>query len=80
VTGGFVYRGAAIPEIAGHYFYADYCAGWIRSFRYAGGAAADAKQWALPDVGTITSFGEDAGGELYITTGGGRVFRIARGS
>ena len=37
VTGGFVYRGAAIPELDGHYFYGDWCGEWIRSFRYEGG-------------------------------------------
>ena len=76
VTGGFVYRGTTIPGIVGHYFYADYCAGWVRSFRYANGDAADETTWELGDVGTITSFGEDSAGELYITTGPGRVYRI----
>lgn len=79
VTGGFVYRGVAIPELAGVYFYADYCAGWIRSFRYQNGAATDTREWDVANVGTITSFGEDSSGELYVTTGGGRVFRIVRG-
>ena len=37
VTGGYVYRGSAIPELDGHYFYADWCGGWIRSFRYDDG-------------------------------------------
>lgn len=78
ITGGFVYRGAAIPELAGHYFYADYCLGWIKSFRFVNGATTDARTWDLGNVGTITSFGEDATGELYITTGNGRVYRIAR--
>lgn len=78
VTGGFVYRGAAIPEIAGHYFYADYCAGWIKSFRLENGGAANEKTWDFDDVGSITSFGEDSAGELYITTGGGRVYRMQR--
>ena len=39
VTGGYVYRGSAVPALAGLYFYADYCQGWVRSFRYQGGAA-----------------------------------------
>ena len=34
VTGGLVYRGSAIPRLAGHYFYGDFCSGWIRSFVY----------------------------------------------
>lgn len=79
VTGGFVYRGAAVPELAGAYFYADYCAGWIRSFRYQNGLATETRTWDVANVGTITSFGEDASGELYVTTGGGRIFRMVRG-
>ena len=77
VTGGYVYRGTAIPNLAGHYFYADYCQGWIRSFRLAGGTATDPRQWtALAPGGQITSFGEDDGGELYVLTAGGRVAKI----
>ena len=34
----FVYRGRRIPSLAGHYFYSDYCAGWLRSFRMQNGA------------------------------------------
>ena len=79
VTGGFVYRGSAIPALQGTYFYADYCAGWIRSFRYGGGTATETRQWNTPNVGTITSFGLDSAGELYVTTGNGRVYRIVRG-
>jgi glucose/arabinose dehydrogenase len=41
LTGGEVYRGRAIPELIGHYFYADWCRGWVRSFRYTNGEAAD---------------------------------------
>ena len=78
VTGGFVYRGQAIPEIRGHYFYGDYCAGFVRSFRLENAAATEERTWDLGDVGTITSFGQDAAGEIYITTGGGTVYRIAK--
>jgi hypothetical protein len=77
ITGGYVYRGAAIPAIQGYYFYGDYCRGWVRSFRYQSGAAVDEFQWpTLAPGGSITSFGEDAAGELYITTAEGRVLRI----
>ena len=78
VTGGFVYRGAAIPEIAGHYFYGDYCAGFVKSFRYQNGAATDERNWELGNIGNVTSFGQDSAGELYITAGNGTVYRIAR--
>jgi hypothetical protein len=78
VTGGFVYRGAAIPEIAGHYFYGDYCAGFVKSFRYQNGAATDERNWELGNIGNVTSFGQDSAGELYITAGNGTVYRIAK--
>jgi len=80
ITGGFVYRGASLPEIAGHYFYSDFCAGFLRSFRYQNGAAADQRTWDVGSIGSITSFGEDAGGELYMTSSNGRVYRIVRRS
>jgi glucose/arabinose dehydrogenase len=77
ITGGYVYRGAAIPEIQGHYFYGDYCGGWVRSIRIDGGAITQSYQWpALAPGGSITSFGEDAAGELYVVSAGGQVFRI----
>ncbi|HEX2205305.1 MAG TPA: PQQ-dependent sugar dehydrogenase [Longimicrobium sp.] len=77
VTGGHVYRGDAIPAIRGHYFYADYCAGWVRSFRHAGGEAVDRRSWTLGELGNVTSFGEDGAGELYLATADGRVLRFA---
>ena len=77
ITGGFVYRGAAIPDLQGHYFYADYCRGWVRSFRLQDGQAVELQQWpTLAPGGTIPSFGQDAAGELYVLTAEGRVFRI----
>ena len=76
VTGGFVYRGRRVPAIAGHYFYSDYCAGWIRSFRMQNGSAVDRREWKTDDLGHVVSFGEDAAGEIYILTESGRVLRI----
>jgi hypothetical protein len=77
VTGGYVYRGAAIPSLRGTYFYGDYCAGWVRSFRWENGVVTDPREWDdLAPGGPITSFGEDADGELYLTTANGRVARI----
>jgi glucose/arabinose dehydrogenase len=77
ITGGFVYRGAAIPALQGHYFYADFCRGWVRSFRLQDGQAVEPQQWsALAPGGSIPSFGQDAAGELYVLTAEGEVFRI----
>ncbi len=78
ITGGLVYRGSAIPELDGHYFYSDFCGGWLRSFHYNGGAATDQTDWTAQVGGLsgVTSFGRDAAGELYVTTAGGSVHRI----
>ena len=77
ITGGYVYRGSAVPLIQGQYFYSDFCQRWVRSFRYADGRAEEETSWpALSTGGTIVSFGEDAAGELYILEAEGRVSRI----
>jgi glucose/arabinose dehydrogenase len=78
VTGGFVYRGAALTELSGHYFYADYCRGWIRSLRVVAGGAMEHQEWPLGNVGSITSFGVDGARELYVVSSNGRVYRIVR--
>jgi glucose/arabinose dehydrogenase len=79
ITGGHVYRGAALPEIAGRYFYSDYCAGFLRSIRYDNGNATEQRSWDVGSIGSITSFGEDAAGDTYMTSSNGRVYRIVRG-
>ena len=77
VTGGYVYRGRRVPALAGLYLYGDYCSGWVRSFRYAGGAATEPLDWpALAVSGGLSSFGEDARGEVYLTTLSGSLYRI----
>jgi hypothetical protein len=78
ITGGYVYRGATLSELAGRYFYSDYCAGFIRSFRFAGNQALERIDWNTPDVGRIISFGTDAAGEVYVVSASGRIYRIAR--
>jgi glucose/arabinose dehydrogenase len=77
VTGGMVYRGRRIPWAQGLYFFSDYCSGWIRSFRYANGAVTELKEWRLPKVNSVTSFGEDAEGEIYVLSQNGSIQRIA---
>src|SRR5215210_1651790 len=47
ITGGYVYRGSAIPGLRGHYFYSDWCASWLRSFRHENGTAVDQKDWGI---------------------------------
>jgi len=83
ITGGFVYRGCALPDLHGAYFYADFCSGFIRSFRLAEAVATDRRDWTdtlAPSGGetirVIASFGEDARGELYIADRRGKIFQI----
>ena len=75
VTGGFVYRGTAIPSLRGRYVYGDYCSGRIWSFRIADGQAVEnrVEPFSVPQ---LSSFGEDARGELYAVSLGGRVFKL----
>ncbi len=78
ITGGFVYRGAVMPDLAasGTYFYADYCGGWVRSVRVAGGVATNQQQ-PFSGLGSIYSFGEDGCGEIHVLASGGAVWRLA---
>ena len=75
ITGGYVYRGSAIPELAGHYFYADYCGGWIRSLSPDG----ETFEWAgASGDRAITSFGRDTAGEVYVIVAAGSIYRLVR--
>ena len=83
ITGGFVYRGKKLPLLDGAYFYADYCTALVRSFRWQSGRVADAWEWrATLDPGSqlanISSFGEDADGELYIVSLDGAIWQLVR--
>lgn len=87
ITGGEVYRGCAIPELLGMYFYADLCSDEIWSFRYNGavtGLQERSADFVPPDsldIQLISSFGKDAAGELYICDlSGGEVFKIIPGT
>lgn len=85
VTGGVVYRGNTIPDLAGTYFYADYCSAQFWSLRYDGVAITEfverTAQLDPPGPTTIptqgpTSFGEDANGEMYIVNQQGSIYRL----
>jgi glucose/arabinose dehydrogenase len=82
VVGGYVYRGTSMPALRGTYFYADFFSGWIRSFRLAGGVATHQRDWSssLGTVNSISGFGEDAAGELYVTSFNGTVYQIVPAS
>ena len=78
ITGGYVYRGTALPELAGQYLYSDYCGGWLKSFSYSNGTASAVTDWGITNVGNILSFGQDAQNELYMLSGTGKVYQIVR--
>ena len=75
VTGGFVYRGSAVPAARGRYFFGDYCTGNIWSLVVAEGRASDVRREATR-IPNLSSFGEDARGELYAASLSGRVYRL----
>lgn len=74
VTGGYVYRGRQFRELVGTYLYGDYCTGKIW------GATSSAGSWSsrlfIRRASNLTTFGEDASGELYLGTENGLFARI----
>ena len=77
ITGGYVYRGSAVPSVAGRYFYGDYCSGTVWSLKLVGGVARQIRPEPFT-VPNLTSFGEDGAGELYAVSGNGVIYRLAR--
>jgi len=75
VTGGYVYRGQALPALQGVYFFADYCSGLIWS-SYRDAAGVWQTNLFMDTDYSISSFGEDEAGELYILNHGGSVLRL----
>ena len=85
VTGGYVYRGAALPELAGTYFYGDFCTGLIRSARLGPGGALETHDWTGVlrratggPMAQLSSFGLDGKGELYLLLLNGEIYRLRR--
>lgn len=80
ITGGYVYRGSAIPQLVGWYVYADYCQEWIKAFSIEGVTAAgesNPPEKTFPGTSGISSFGVDLQGELYVTSlGNGSVYKL----
>jgi glucose/arabinose dehydrogenase len=74
ITGGFVYRGAGVPTARGRYFFGDFCSGRIWTLR-AGAGQATMRPTGLR-VRLLSSFGEDALGELYVVSRRGGLYRL----
>jgi glucose/arabinose dehydrogenase len=87
ITGGYRYRGSALCGWSGTYFFADYCSAQIFSCGWNGtaitGLTNRTAQLDPPGalaINQITSFGEDANGEIYICDQAGEVFKIVKGA
>jgi hypothetical protein len=86
VTGGYVYRGCALPEYDGVYFFGDFCSGRVWTFVYDGSpdppitdVSADLEPAGEAAIQLISSFGEDAAGELYLVDlADGEIYKIVR--
>ena len=78
VTGGVVYRGCRMPDLAGTYFFGDFCTGLVRSLRLASGQATDVRDWTagLRGISSPSSFGLDSDGEAYVVDYDGEVYRL----
>jgi glucose/arabinose dehydrogenase len=75
VTGGYVVRDPALPALSGRYVYGDYCRNPLWSVRLATPSAQDDRQLGLGVPG-LSSFGEDACGRVYATSGDGPLYRL----
>jgi glucose/arabinose dehydrogenase len=75
ITGGYVYRGSAVPAARGRYFYGDYCSGGIESFS-TGPHGRTGSPVDSGNVPSLSSFGIDGHGELYALSLGGTLYRL----
>jgi glucose/arabinose dehydrogenase len=75
VTGGYVYRGSRIPALRGAYLYADYADGRVKAARQDGGRIVERADLGIK-AAPLSSFGEDADGELYALSLAGRLYRV----
>jgi hypothetical protein len=76
VTSGYVYRGSAVPAAVGRYFFGDWCTGVVWSFKVGSRGLASAPRTEPFAIPQVTSFGEDARGELYATTLDGGLYKL----
>jgi hypothetical protein len=83
VTGGFVYRGCALPDLHGTYFYGDFCTAFVRTFEWTGGGVTNPQDRTAElapggglSIDNVSSFGEDARGELHVVDIEGEVYKV----
>ena len=76
VTGGYVYRGARIPDLVGSYVFADYAEGNITALQQHNGRVTAHRELDHSITSGISSFGQDNRGELYALDLSGKLWRI----
>ncbi len=77
ITGGHVYRGKQLPQLAGCYLFADYVTGKVWALKYDEKNKTVADLYSIRgNISPIMSFGEDEQGEAYYTTDGGLIYRL----
>jgi glucose/arabinose dehydrogenase len=74
VTGGAVYRGERVPAAVGRYFFGDFCSGTVWSLVLEGDKARDVRK--VGNIDQLSAFGEDAAGELYAVSLGGKLYEL----
>jgi glucose/arabinose dehydrogenase len=77
ITAGVVVRDPRVPALQGRYLYGDYCEGRVRAARLRAGRPTSGRILPLHPVSSLSSFGEDAAGRVYVTSLDGPVYRFA---
>jgi glucose/arabinose dehydrogenase len=78
ITGGYVYRGTALPELVGKYIYGDYVSGKIWRLDMTG-SRAGANELLIENAGSVSTFGQDKNGELvFANYGNGKIMKLSR--
>jgi glucose/arabinose dehydrogenase len=77
VTGGYVVRDRNLPALRGRYVFGDFCAGRLLSARLRPGRVGFRRVPVRRGIPSLSSFGEDARGRVYVTSLDGPVYRLA---
>lgn len=79
IIGGEVYRGSLMPEVDGHFFFSDFCLGWVRSVVLDDSDVHLVVDWTTERddrLGNVTTIGSDRHGELYVANLAGELWRL----
>ncbi|MCW2958482.1 MAG: glucose/sorbosone dehydrogenase-like protein [Solirubrobacterales bacterium] len=79
ITGGYVVRDPALTSLRGQYVYGDFCDGRIRAATLTPTSASDDRRLELKKVDSLSSFGEDTSGRIYVVSLSGAVYRLTQG-